>query len=139
MGTTFEASIIVTSSTWSLAELTSLLGREPQSGSHEMGSPRGLSRWGLTYERTVWRQNAPEADAPWETQCQTLLREVAPKCKELLAAAPGDVSVWLAVAAYYEGAYFSLVLPRNLVTELAEAGLDIEITGYPCGPAESRP
>ena len=46
MGTSFEASLIVTSRTLSLSELSSLLGREPESGSHGMGSPRGLSRRG---------------------------------------------------------------------------------------------
>jgi hypothetical protein len=136
MGTSFEASLKVTSRILSLAELTSALGREPDSGSHDKGSARGRPDSGLTWEYSVWRQDAPDLNAPWETQCLTLLREVAPKCKELLVAAPGDISVWLALAAYYEGAYFNLVLPRNLVTELAEAGLDIEITGYPCGPGE---
>jgi hypothetical protein len=139
MATTFEASLKVTSRTLSLAELTAGLGRGPQSGSHEKGSPRGLSGSGLTWEYSVWRQNAPDADAPLETQCLTLLQEIVPKYKELLVAAPGDISVWLALVAYYEGAYFSLILPRNFVAELAKAGIDIEITCYPCGPAESRP
>ena len=54
-----------------------------------------------------------------------------PKCIELHTSEPDDISVSLDIAVFYKSAYFNLVMPRGLITELSTKGIDIEITAYP--------
>lgn len=133
MAKNFDVSLLIRSRKLSLSELSSRLEREPQSGSHDKGSPRGS----VTWEYTFWRENACDADSSLYAQCSQLLRDIPPKCIELLVAEPDDISVWLDVALFYEGAYCEFDLPRKLIGELFASGVDFSITAYPCSADDS--
>ncbi len=129
----FNSAVVVTSCTLSLPELTARLGREPQSGSgsHNRGDQRGLPGQGLTWDRTIWRENAQDDKAPLYEQCSQLLQDMPPKCVELLLAEPNDIAVSLDIVVFYESAYVSFVLPSRLIRELCAKGIDVEVTVYP--------
>jgi len=128
MVATFEVGLIVTSRSLSLMELARPLGQEPAAGSHNKGDARiDGSRW----ETTVLWLNTRAAGAGLLAQCLQVLGDMPPKCAELAGGKADDLCVSLDVAAFYEGAYFNVVLPSDLIRELASKGVDVEITVYP--------
>lgn len=134
MAATFDVGLKVTSRRLSLVELAARLGQEPGSGSHDKGD---LRIDGSPWTVTVWRANARDAGVPLLTQCLQVLRDMPRECVELLAGEPEEVSVSLDVAAFYEGAYFNIVLPSGLIRELSSKGVDLEMTVYPAGSEDS--
>ena len=131
MATKFDVSMIITSRRLSLSELAVRLERKPPKGSHEIGDPRGLRIHGKVWEETSWRENALDTTLAWHEQCLCLLREMPPRCVDLRASDPGDITISLDVAAFFEDAYFNIVVPPSLIGELSEKGIDFEITAYP--------
>ena len=132
----WDVALIVESGKFSLSDLATRLERNPQSGSHDKGTPRFR---GLLWERTYWRENARKPDAPLQQQCWQVLEDMPPKCSELIAAEPDDVSIYLCIAGFFETAYFSLILPHELIRDLSAKGVGLEIVGYPCGSDEACP
>ncbi len=124
--------LVFESAELSLSELSAILGREPPSGSHEKGEPRGLPGRGLAWERSQWREDAPDANAPLLVQCESLLAGLPAGWMKLHHSSSEDVSAWLDIAVFFTSAYFSVTLPRSLLGEINARGVDLEITGYPC-------
>ena len=121
-----------TSRKLTLLELAERLERTPQSGSHDKGTPRGLG--GETWEQTVWRENASDANATWCEQALQLLRDMPSGWGGLFAAERDDVSISIDVAVFCVEAYWSLHLPTNLIDLLSAMGVGFDVTIYPtCG------
>lgn len=131
MAVRFLVGLIITSRTRSLAELATLLGQEPQSGSHDKGDPRGLSGSGSVWSDTVWRQDASDSSATWREQCSDLLRQIPAKATELLDISSDDSSIYLDIAVFSSDAYASIVVPHALIAELSAARVKLEVTVYP--------
>ena len=131
MSDRIDVGLIITSNRLSLVELAKRLGRDPPNGSHDKGEPKGLLKRGLTWPCTFWRENVYDTDAPLVTQCMQILKQMPPKCIELLNTEPNDISVSLSIAVFYKSAFFNLNVPRSLITELSHKGIDFEITAYP--------
>jgi len=127
-----DVGLKVTSHRLSLLDLAARLERDPQSGSHDNGSPRGSPRSGLVWDCTIWRENARDEDATLEVKCKQLLFDMPPKCIELRESYPEDISVYLSIAIFYTGAYASVTLPRCLIREISNKDIDLDITCYPC-------
>jgi hypothetical protein len=125
-----EIAIIVKSSQLTLSQLTGLLGREPESGSHDTGSPRlGDSGW----DTTVWRESARDQNGSLEAQCLQVLKDVAPACEHVRRANPNDVMISLDIAAFFKAAYATVELPTSVIDQLAGKRISVNITCYPCG------
>jgi hypothetical protein len=128
IGKSFDVSLVVSSNVLSLSELASLLDCLPGSGSHDKDEPRSSgSRW----EKTVWRQNARDADAPFDVQCAQVLHDMPPQCVELLADGENDITALLDVAVYFGTSYCSLVVPAEVVQALSARRMYFEVTMYP--------
>jgi len=123
-----DVALVIQSGKFTLSELSARLERNSEPGSHEKG---GLRPHGMPWERTVWRANASDNDAPLRAQCLQLVRDMPPKCAELMAAEPDDVSVWMDIALFFDTAYVTLTLGRDVISELAAKGIGLEITAYP--------
>jgi hypothetical protein len=124
----FDVSLVVTSKNLSLSDLSALLERPPQTGSHDKDEvhPRGT-----TWNTTVWRLNANDGNAPCEVQCTQLLSDLPPKLQELLATRVGEIVAILDIAAYFQTAYLSLMIPPVIINDLSVKGIGIEVTAYP--------
>ena len=128
MATGVDISLVVESHSLSLMELSKRLEREPDSGSHNKGDPRAKDKvWGST----IWRENTFDASLSWCEQCFHLLQKLPPKCKDLLATALDDISIFLDIAVFYESECLSFNMPKRLIDKLSENNVGINITIYP--------
>lgn len=126
----FDVSLVVLSNRLSLSELTSSLGCQPESGSHDRNEMRPT---GAPWQSSLLRMNASDPDAPLETQCKVLLDSVPSQFVELLSAKSDEISgAYLDIATYFRTAYCSVTLSSAIVRRLSDLGIGLEITTYPC-------
>ena len=124
----FDISLVVTSRNLSLTELSQILGKEPQSGSHCKG---GARLTGEKWDCSVWRENARDTNADWRDQCLSLLREIPANWADLQSRYPDDISISLDMALFYDTAYASISMPPSLLREILHKNVGLEIAIYP--------
>jgi len=60
-----------------------------------------------------------------------LLHRVPSTWRSLLEREPNGISIGLDVAFFYDDAYFTVIIPKSVISLLSQTGTDIEITEYP--------
>ena len=130
MRSKYDVSLVITGEKLSLRDLSALLEREAQSGSHDKGD---LRLDGSPWKTTVWRHNSTEPDASLEMQCDHLLDSLPLKYSDLRKTREDELTANLNIAIFFETAYASVSLPATLIHKVAKAGIGIAITTYPCG------
>jgi len=128
---TFSVSLLIRSSSLSLDEMSSRLGRPHSSGSHTKGEPHALEKRGRSpWSETVWRfDSAVSESAPVEDHIRNLEVEFPPD--ELRALLPADCSVCLDIAIFFDTANVSVSLPRRRMEIVERYSADLEVTCYP--------
>jgi hypothetical protein len=128
---TFSVSLLVETSSLSLDELSSKLGRPHSPGSHTIGEPHVLEKQGRPpWSKTVWRFNSGVSEsAPVEDHLARLEVQLPPD--ELRALLPADCTVRLDIAIFFDAVNVSLSISRRGMETIEAYKADLEVTGYP--------
>ena len=124
------ASIDITSSVYSLAELSQIAGAVPGESSHDRGSARGASG---TWDESILRiESRIPPDRPIHDHVDNLLqmfkeREIGARFDEQESA-----QFYLNVAIMFSTANVSVELSKSQMLEIGERGISLEIAAYPC-------
>jgi hypothetical protein len=126
-----------------LDEVIKRLGREPDSGSFGIGSPRKGRGGGVT-DFTLWRLNADaDENAPLDQHIQAIVNRLPGTLAAHETTLPESHELCLDIAYFFgkDESIFPLVrIPRWIVEYFGRIGSAIEITVYPCSetPPEAR-
>jgi hypothetical protein len=126
-----SVSLLVTSQTMSLAELTSKLGRAHSSGSHSKGDASAGANLGKPpWPVTIWRfdSDAP-ASAPVQEHLERL--EIQFPAAELKRALPPGCDVSVDVVLFFDTFTVSAAIPRRGVEIIDAYNAEFEVTCYP--------
>jgi hypothetical protein len=123
----FSVSLVITSPSLSLDELSSRLGRVNSPGSHNRGDPRPIKR---SWAKTVWYldSGAPK-DAPLEQHIADLERQFP--ASQLLQVLPDGCTVLIDVAIFFDTFNGSAHLSSSAVEVIRRYGAALEVTCYP--------
>jgi hypothetical protein len=126
-----SVSLLVTSPSMSLTELSSKLGRSPSSGSHNKGDASAGAKLGKPpWSATVWRfdSDAPET-APVEQHLERLeIQFPAAALKQVL---PSGCDVSVDIALYFDTVNVSATIPHRGIEIIDAYGAKLEVTCYP--------
>ena len=122
-------SLLVTSPTLSLAELTARLGRVPAAESHDKGDAHAVSGK-LPWPITVWRfdSDAPES-ASVQDHLERLERRFPPA--DLQRTLPSGCTLSVDVALFFESAFVSATIAPRGIEIINCYDAKLEITCYP--------
>ena len=126
-----SVSLLVTSQSMSLAELTSKLGRAHSSGSHRKGDASAGAKPGKPpWPVTVWRfdSDAP-ANAPVQQHLERL--EIQFPAAELKRALPPGSGVSVDVVLFFDTVNVSATIPRRGIEIIDAYNAGLEVTCYP--------
>jgi hypothetical protein len=126
-----SVSLLVTSQTMSLAELTSKLGRAHSSGSHSKGDASAGANLGKPpWQVTIWRfdSDAP-ASAPVQQHLERL--EILFPAAELKRVLPSGCEVSVDLVLFFDTYTVSTAIPRRGIEIIDAYGAELEITCYP--------
>jgi len=126
-----SVSLLVTSSSMSLDELSSRLGRDPSSGSHNKGDAHAAAKLGKPpWSATVWRfdSDAPE-DASLDEHLERL--EIQFPATELRRLLPSGCEVSVDIALFFDSANVSAKISRRGMQIIDGYGAKLEVTCYP--------
>lgn len=124
-------SLLVTSSSLSLAELSSKLGRAQSSDSHSKGEVSAGAKSGKPpWSMTVWRfdSDAP-ATAPVQEHLERL--EILFPAAELKQVLPGGCEVSVDVVVFFDTFTVSAAIPRRGIEIIDAYNAKLEVTCYP--------
>ena len=133
---TFSVSLDVVSSRWHLNELTTQLGTEPSSDSHDLGSPRGRNQ---AWQVTIWRFGSQEPEsASLEHHCENVLsRANSAGVLKSLRSIP-DIRATMNIAVFFDTASCSVLIPSASLEVMARYGLQLLVTCYPSERQDER-
>src|SRR5258708_7869408 len=122
-----SVSLLVTSPSLSLAELTSKLGRAHSSGSHSKGEiSAGVKLGKGPWSMTIWRFDSDaEASASLLQHLERL--EIQFPAAELKRALPPDCRVSVDVAVFFDTANVSATIPHRGVEIIDAYGAELEV------------
>jgi hypothetical protein len=126
-----SVSLLVTSQTMSLAELTSKLGRAHSSGSRSKGEVSAGAKFGKPpWPVTVWRF---DSDALPTASVQEHLErlEILFPAAELKRVLPPDCEVSVDIAVFFDTVNVSAPVPHRGIEIIDAYGAELEITCYP--------
>lgn len=129
-----DVSLVVTSSSFTLDDLSARLGRPHSSGSHNLGEPhiRGESNW----PETVWRLDSGlPSTAAVEEHLASIQRRFPPQ--DLIGVLPEGCRIRFDVALFFDTANVGIVLSEKSVNLIHAYGATLEITAYPSDFGES--
>ena len=126
-----SVSLLVTSPSMSLSELSSKLGRASSSGSHNKGDVRAGAKLGKpNWPVTVWRF---DSDAPDGASLQQNLERLAVQFPpaELKRILPPECDVSVDIAIFFDTVDVSLQIPRRGLEIIDAYGAELEVSCYP--------
>jgi hypothetical protein len=126
-----SVSLLVTSQSMSLAELTANLGRAHSPGSHNKGDVSAGAKLGKPlWSVIVWRfdSDAPET-APVEQHLERL--EIQFPAAELKRVLPAGCDVSVDIALFFDTANVSATIPRRGIEIIDAYGAKLEVNCYP--------
>jgi hypothetical protein len=128
---TLRVSLLVTSSSVSLDELSLKLKRPHSSGSHEKGEAHVLAKHGRPpWSKTVWRFDSSVSEsAPVKDHLEDLKVQFPPA--ELRALLPPDCTVCVDIAIFFDTVNVSASIPCEVMEIIAAYHADLEVTCYP--------
>lgn len=128
-----SVSLDIVSSTATLAELSSALGVNGSSGSHEKGDARpGHKSW----EYTTWKCDSKVAEGSSLVEHFLSLFEQLPVSKlSERGVLPSDRKIYLNIAVMFDAAMCSVEIPTDCIRMLDGLDVMIEISCYPCAEA----
>jgi hypothetical protein len=128
---TLSVSLLVTSSSLSLAELTSRLGRPPSVGSHSRGDAHAGAKLGKApWAESIWRFDSDAAEsAPLQEHLERLQVQFPPQ--ELLRALPSGCELCVDVAVFFDTANVGVAVSRKALEIVLRYQADLEISCYP--------
>jgi hypothetical protein len=126
-----SVSLLVTSQTMSLAELTSKLGRAPAFDSHSRGDAAAGAKLGKPpWPVTVWRFDSDTLPtAPVQEHLERL--EILFPAAELKRVLPGGCEVSVDVVLFFDTFTVSATIPRRGIAIINAYNAELEITCYP--------
>jgi hypothetical protein len=121
-------SLLVSSQTMSLGELTSKLGRAHSSGSHSKGDASAGAKppWPVT----IWRFDSDALPtAPVQEHLERL--EILFPAAELKRVLPPDCQVSVDIAVFFDTKNVSASIPRRGIEIIDAYNAELEVTCYP--------
>lgn len=131
----YIVSLNATTSSMALGDLSNKLGLEPNSVSHDLGSPRhSTPRLGQrVWEKTVWRYESNlDCNAHLDEHLKNVMSQI-PKLQLDNSSLPPDLKITLDIAVMFDTANCSVFIAPQWLKELTLKGIAIEITCYPSG------
>jgi hypothetical protein len=126
-----SVSLLMTSASMSLGELSSRLGRLPSLGSNSKGDTHSGARAGKDpWSETIWRFDS-DADETASIEDHLERLEIQFPAAELKQALPPDCNVWVDIALFFDSAYVSASLSRRAMQIVDSYDAQLEITCYP--------
>ena len=126
-----SVSLLVTSPSMSLAELTSKLGRTHSSGSYDKGEASAGAKLGKPpWPVTVWRFDS-DAQSSASLQLHLERLEIQFPAAELKRILPAGCEVSVDIAVFFDTANVSATIPRRGVEIIDAYNAKLEITCYP--------
>lgn len=124
-----EASLIITTTTLTLAEISSRLGCVHSSGSHEKGAPRLT---GSPFDQTIWRLS-PGVGCPQalEEQFKSITSQLQAGILRRPGVLPENSEVYFDIAVYFDSPMATLSIPLTCVDMARSYSADIEVSCYP--------
>ena len=126
-----SVSLLITSPSMSLSELSSKLGRAPSSGSHNKGDiSAGVKLGKPPWSVTVWRF---DSDAPESVAVEQHLERLAVQfpATELNRVLPPGCEVAIDIALFFDTANVSLNITRRGLEIVDGYKAELEMTCYP--------
>ena len=128
---TFLVSLVISSSTSSLPELSLRLGRLHSSGSHSKGDVRlGDKTENQPWKETIWRLESDAAEtASIEEHFERL--EARFPAKDLRSVLPPDSEVVIDIVVFFDTTSVSAQIPRSCLSIIEGYSAVVEISCYP--------
>lgn len=127
-----KVSLVITTSSLSLSDLSSKIRLSHTGGSHDRGSPRpgGKGLW----DTTVWRLDSAEPPpAHVNEHCQNIASQLPPQALFQPGILPGDAKLYLDIAVFFSDAMYTLNLPSECLEVAKSYKAEIQVTCYPGG------
>lgn len=125
-----KVSLVITSASLRLSEISAKVGRAHSSGSHDRGT--SSLPGGKPFNETIWRMDSTEPEsAPLEKHFANIGSQIPAKSITDSGLLAGNARCFFDIAVFFDDAMCSIDIPKICLKAIERYGAEISIACYP--------